>query len=133
LAILETREVALSRGESHLETIRTVKELFKRAGEIIFLLGVGEIEIVAVEPGDLAYGPHVGFYDATILTMGARRGFYLVTESGPALLSLRQERRRKGRKRLLMAPRQVLPPRGKETCGNQRPHHHRKVDKRTQS
>jgi len=79
LALLEAREVALSRGKSHQEAIRLTQELFKCANEAIFPLGVGEIEVVAVEPDDLAYDPHVGFYDATILTMGARRGFYVVT------------------------------------------------------
>jgi len=79
LAILEAREVALSRGKSHLEAIRLTQELFKRASETIFPLGVGAIKVVAVEPDDLAYDPQIGFYDATILAMGARRGFYLVT------------------------------------------------------
>jgi len=79
LAILEAREVALSRGKSHLEAIRSTQELFKCANEAIFPLGVGKIEVAAVEPDDLAYDPRIGFYDATILTMGARRGFYLVT------------------------------------------------------
>jgi len=79
LAILEAREVALSRGKSHAEAIEWVRELFKHVSETIFPLGVGKIEVVAVEPDDLAYDPHVGFYDATILTMGARRGFYVVT------------------------------------------------------
>jgi len=79
LALLEAREVALSRGKSHLEAIRLTQELFKCANEAIFPLGVGAIKVVAVEPDDLAYEPHVGFYDATILAMGARRGFYVVT------------------------------------------------------
>lgn len=79
LALLEAREVALSRGKSHLEAIRLTQELFKCANEAIFPLGVGKIEVVAVEPDDLAYEPRIGFYDATILTMGARRGFYVVT------------------------------------------------------
>jgi len=79
LAILELREVALSRGRSHFEAIKWIQALFKRVNEAIFPLGVGKIEIVAVEPDDLAYDPQIGFYDATILTMGARRGFYLVT------------------------------------------------------
>jgi len=79
LAILEAREVALSRGKSHAEAIEWVRELFKRVSETIFPLGVGEIEVVAVEPDDLAYDPSIKFYDATILTMGARRGFYVVT------------------------------------------------------
>jgi len=79
LAILEAREVALSRGKSHPEAIEWVRELFKHVSETIFPLGVGKIEVVAVEPDDLAYDPSIKFYDATILTMGARRGFYLVT------------------------------------------------------
>jgi len=79
LAILEAREVALSRGKSYTEAIEWVRELFKRVSETIFPLRVGKIEVVAVEPDDLAYDPQIGFYDATILAMGARRGFYVVT------------------------------------------------------
>jgi len=62
-----------------LKQLNGSKPLFKRVNEAIFPLGVGKIEVVAVEPDDLAYDPHIGFYDATILTMGARRGLYVVT------------------------------------------------------
>jgi len=79
LAILEIREIALSRGKSHPEAIEWVRELFKHVKKAIFPLGVGKIEVVAVEPDDLAYDPSIKFYDATILTMGTRRGFYVVT------------------------------------------------------
>jgi len=53
--------------------------LFKHAYEVIFPLRMGKIEVVAVEPDDLAYDPILRFYDASILTMSARHGFYLVT------------------------------------------------------
>jgi len=79
LSILEAREVALSRGKSHLEAIRLTQELFKCANEAISPLRINETKVVAVEPDDLAYDPSIKFYDATILTMGARRGFYVVT------------------------------------------------------
>jgi len=86
LALLELREIALSRNRSRLETVKLhleankfVQTLFKHVYEVIFPLGVGKIEVVAVEPDDLAYDPILRFYDATILTMGARRDFYVVT------------------------------------------------------
>jgi len=79
LALLEARENALSRGKSHQEAIEWVRDLFRHAEEVIFPLGVGRIDIIATEPDDLSYYPPLRFYDSTILTIGARRGFYVIT------------------------------------------------------